>query len=224
MKKELMNKSVVPDNVMKDQVDLHNYFEQIEGKKNYSDFPEMSHNPFICLLNDDLQLRLVKKGYSGDVSSAISTYVNEDTGERTQIKESKGGSVFSEFKYVDPNEFTKIYKKNLKEMFSLSSTALKLFGYFIGQLDHKDRDGMVYMSLQDGIDFCEYGDNSKSLVYRGLIELILKGFICKTNRPWAFYVNPKYIHNGDRIAVFKEYIMTPIKSDNSNNERSIENW
>lgn len=214
----------VPMNVINGQIELHNYLEQIEGKKNYSEFPEMHHNPFICLLNDDLHLKWVKKGTNGNIKSSVSNYVNEDTGEISKIM-SKTGTVFIEAKYVDKDEFTKVYKKNLKEMFSLSSTALKLFGYFIGEVNHKDKEGMVYMSLQDGMDFCEYGENSRSLVYRGLTELIQKGFICKTERPWTFFVNPKYIHNGDRIAIFKEYIKNPqTDSAPDENKRSIENW
>ena len=65
---------------------------------------------------------------------------------------------------------------------------------------------MIYMSLDDAIAFCEYEESSRPLIYKGLTELILKGFICKTNRPWTFYINPKYAHNGDRVLMFQEYV------------------
>lgn len=202
--------------------ELASYMEKLEGKKNYSELPEMNSNPFICLLNDEFEFKSVKVGRSGTVTSVLSDYVNTDTGEVSKVSAVSGGKVFYDKRYVDSNTFTKLYKKNMKEMFSLSSTALKLFGYFIEQIDFKDKDGMIYMDLQEGMDFCEYGENSRSLIYRGLVELVQKGFICKTNRPWTFFVNPKYVHNGDRIAIFKEYISKP--SDNDVSIKEIETW
>jgi hypothetical protein len=214
----------VPSNVVNGQKELHEYLESLEGKKNYSDFPEMQHNPFICLLNDELHLEWSKKGVDGNITTSISSYVNQDTGESSVLKSTRG-TIFSEQKYVDSNTYTKIYNKNLREMFSLSSGALKLFGYFMSQLNFRDTEGMIYMDLDDAIMFCDYGENSRSVIYRGLTDLILRGFICKTNRPWTFYINPKYVHNGDRIAVFKEYIKQPqLDKTLDEKNRSIENW
>lgn len=186
--------------------ELHDYLESLEGKKNYSEFPEMKSNPFVCLLSDELHVEWVKLGKNGNVSSAITDYVNTVTGEVSEIKSIEGGKIFYKKKIVDSSTYTKIYNKNIKEMFSLSSTALKLFGYFMSQIDFRDKEGMIYMSLEDAIAFCDYEDSSRSMIYKGLSELILKGFICKTVRPWTFYLNPKYVHNGDRIGIFEEYI------------------
>lgn len=218
------NESGLPDNVVSGQVELHKYMESVHNKKNYADFPEMNHNPFLCLLADDLSHKWVRKGNSGITSTSVSRYTCSDSGEEVALRKKSGGILFEEEKYVDDAEFTKVFKNQLRHMFSLSSTALKLFGYFLGELDHKDNNGMVYMSMQDGMTFCEY--TSRGIVYKGLTELIQKGFICKTDRPWTFYVNPKYAFNGDRVAMFTQFIRKPGKNElaSSSIERSIENW
>ena len=194
------------ENVINDENDLHNYLESLEGKKNYSDFPELKKNPFLCLLNDELSIKLTKIGSNGNVTTSISNHIDESTGEISEVISIEGGTAFYKKKIVDDNNYIKVFKKNLKEMFELSNSALKLFHYFMEQMDFKDREGMIYMSLEDAIAFCEYEESSRPLIYKGLTELILKGFICKTNRPWTFYLNPKYAHNGDRVLMFQEYV------------------
>ena len=40
-----------------------------------------------------------------------------------------------------------------------------------------------------------------------------KGFICKTGKPWVFYVNPAYAFNGNRITLVTEYFLKDEKSE-----------
>ena len=210
-------KSLLPEKLIdiSGQKALHDYMESLEGKSSYSEFPELKSNPFISLLSDELQIRWVKKGKNGEVVSALTNYINTDTGEIEKLQSLEGGKMFYQKKVVDSNTYTKIYNKTLKEMFSLSSTALKLFGYFISQIDFKDKESMIYMDLDDAMVFCEYDESSRSMIYKGLTELIQKGFLCKTVRPWTFYMNPKFVHNGDRVSIWQEYeIDTKDKIDN----------
>jgi hypothetical protein len=199
--------------------------DKLEGKKNYSEFPEMTHNPFGIQLVSDMPFKWIKVGKSSDSAISMSSYTNEQTGVSLNMKEINGRFFYKE-EIVDKGKFIKVYKNYLKDMFSLSSTALKLFGYFVGKLGYKDNTDIVYMNLQDGIDFCQYGDNSRSLIYRGLVELISKGFICKTDRQWLFYVNPKYAFNGgNRVDLLFSCILNN-DSDNADESKSheIENW
>lgn len=195
----------------KDQKALLVYMAKIQDKKNYADFPELDHNPFICSLSDDIAFKKINKGI--EYGKSVTRYANMETG---NISTAKTGIMFAERKLVDSGKFTKVYANRLKDVFELSSTALKLFGYFITEFNFKNDQDIVYMNMQEGMEFCGY--TSRSMVYRGLSELIIRGFICKTSRPWMFFVNPNYAFNGDRIRVFTEYVLDT--SDYFNAEKS----
>lgn len=198
------NDRMIPVSMDKEKLELQRYFDALEGKTKYSDFPEMDHNPFICEIADEITTSMT----NFKLDSNVRDLVDQKTGELIHLKNEV---VFHNAKLLDRTKFAKLYINNLRDMFSLSSTALKLFGYFISEMEMKKDADLVYMNTQDGMDFCNY--SSKSMVYRGLSELILGGFICKTNRPWLFYVNPKFAFRGDRITIVDQYILNDSKPE-----------
>lgn len=192
------NDLLVPLTMDKEKVELQRYLDALEGKTRYSDLPEMAHNPFVCNIIDDLSAVSVRFNNKTDIIQATPV----DTQELITFEHE---NVFKRRYYVDKAKYAKVYMRNLKDMFMLTGTALKLFGYFISAMDLNKNSDMVYMNLHDGMKFCDY--SSKAMIYRGLFELILKGFICKTDKLFMFYVNPKYAFRGDRCSTYTEYIL-----------------
>lgn len=186
------------DKLEKAKDELNEYFERIQGIDTYSDFPNMDHNPFACLLTGVIKMDFKTVGAINGLSMV--EYTDKKTGEVMEAQENR---IFRSKVPVDNEVFAKIYASQLKEMFSLSYSALKVFGYFIKEVQKLKEVTDVYFRLQECMEFCDY--NARSMVYLGLTELILKGFIAKTNRPSTFYVNPLYVFNGKRIAILKEY-------------------
>jgi len=48
------NDRMIPVSMDKEKLELQRYFDALEGKTKYSDFPEMDHNPFICEIADEI--------------------------------------------------------------------------------------------------------------------------------------------------------------------------
>jgi len=204
------NDRLIPLTMDKEKELLGIYMKSVEKNRSYSEFPSLDENPFLCEIVEDVSTSWIPTVIEKE---QVVQHPGKTNGEMITLK---GGVIFKRNYYVDKGKFNKLYLNNLKDMFRLSATALKLFGYFIGELDFKERPTMVYMNLQDAMIFCDW--DSRAMVYRGLTELLQKGFVCKNNRgQWWFFVNPKYAFNGDRAQFITEYITRDIDG----NEQSM---
>lgn len=194
-----VNGSEVAKKIESDNKDLEEYFEKIKGIDNYAELPGFKDNPFLCLLGSVMKIGWKTKGAENNIASV--NYIDSDTGEVVRASVNK---VFRRKEYVDPSTFSKIFSAQLKEMFSLSHTALKVYGYIIHEMESTNGKDTVSFRINDCLTFCEW--KSRSIMYIGLTELIVKGFICKTDMPWQFFINPIYVFNGNRLIIFNEYI------------------
>ncbi len=194
-----MDDDSVIKKIGEDYVELERYFDAIKGIESYDDFPKFKENPFLCLLMDQMKLTWKTKGVLNGIGSV--EYVDKDTGQIVSASENR---VFRRKEYVDSGTFTKMYYSQMKILFSLSGTTIKVFGYFIQQMDESNENGKVYFRLKECMDFLNL--RSRASIYSGLRELITSGFICKTDIPWQFFVNPLYVFKGNRLVIFNEYI------------------
>lgn len=194
-----MDDDSVIKKIGEDYVELERYFDAIKGIESYDDFPKFKENPFLCLLMDQMKLTWKTKGVLNGIGSV--EYVDKDTGQIVSASENR---VFRRKEYVDSGTFTKMYYSQMKILFSLSGTTIKVFGYFIQQMDESNENGKVYFRLKECMDFLNL--RSRASIYSGLRELITRGFICKTDIPWQFFVNPLYVFKGNRLVIFNEYI------------------
>lgn len=180
---------------------MDEYLKAVKDIKKYSEAPECKENPFVPMLSPMIELKRKVSGAENSIGKV--TIINDDTGEVTSGDESR---VFTEKKYVDNDKFIKVYQGQLKAMFALNGAAIKVFGYFIYEMqgsNGKDKD-MVYFNVQECMEFCQYTGHSQ--VYNGLTELLRKAFIAISPRQNFFYVNPLYAFNGNRIMIYEEYI------------------
>lgn len=119
----------------------------------------------------------------------------------TNTGDSEDITFFHRYKEVDKDKFVKLFVNEVQALFDLSKTGLKVFGYVLQSL--KINQDLIYIDIEDARNYCGY--KSKKQVYKGLSELIGNKIIAMSKRTSLWYINPKIVFNGDRIAFVKEY-------------------
>lgn len=109
------------------------------------------------------------------------------------------GAAFSyEFEEVDKERFVKLYLAGLKQASGLSKAGLAVFE-------------IVYTSLREtpGRDQVNLSQDESALApatfRRGLRELLEKEFLFRSPYDGTFFVNIRFMFNGDRLAFVKGY-------------------
>jgi hypothetical protein len=112
-----------------------------------------------------------------------------------------GVSAFLQKIEVDEKQFTKIYVNELKVMFNLSSSAIKVFAYIQSVLQPNEDKVAVLFDECMGYCFC-----SETSVLRGLDELTKKKIIARYATGSIYFINPLIFFNGNRITYIKQII------------------
>jgi hypothetical protein len=148
-------------------------------------------NPFI---EDEIfQLNTGKKTII--VGSNRKVLVDSESGEIEAV------TMLHKFKEVDKEIFVKLFIGEVQSLFDLSKSGLKVFGYILQTL--RINEGTIYLNIPDMMTYCNY--KSKMQCYRGLTELLANKIIAMSSQPNLWFINPKIVFNGDRIAFVKEY-------------------
>jgi hypothetical protein len=126
--------------------------------------------------------------------------ITHDTGEII----SDGTFTFVSEEEVDNERFIKIYLAGIKEHGNLTKAGATLFEFVYYQLSGpagKDRDtvAMNLMIVQD------WKSMAKATYYRGLNELLERGFIFRTMAADVYFINVRFMFNGDRMIVANSY-------------------
>jgi len=194
-------KTAVSTEVMNDKL-YEDYMDTVKDVKSFSDAPSIEVNPFKRKLMNDITLK--RKFVKGNFGLGSYNIVNHDGEIVSRIEENR---VFSSSKYVDEKKFIKLYSDKLKDMFQLTHSAIKVFGYFLTEMQkpYNQNKDIIFFNLNDCMRHCDY--NTHGMVYRGLTELISHGFIAKCVQPANhFFIDATIAFNGDRIVVMEEYI------------------
>jgi hypothetical protein len=148
-------------------------------------------NPFI----DNLTVKT--KGRRVTVARG-STLVDRDTGEIEGITE------IAQIVDVDEGQFIKLFTKDLAIWFDLNKVGMRVFGALLTVVQNSSigRD-LVYFdhSSQSSKDF----NITKASFYRGMDELLEKGFIARHKSAGWYFTNPSMFFNGNRARFVKEY-------------------
>ena len=159
--------------------------------KKISVFNKHKESPFLSELleiNIDKRRRLI----AGKNPNMI---VNSDTGEV------EGTQIFAVSEKVDREQFTKIYRKGITQMFNLSKSGIKVFGYMT--LIAKPNKGDVIFEIDSCKEYTGYKTDKP--VLKGLAELIENGFIARSKHYYRYFINPNMFFNGSRVAFIKMY-------------------
>lgn len=109
-----------------------------------------------------------------------------------------GGAMFYEFEEVDKERFVKLYLDGLKGAVGMSKAGLVVFELIYNRLRDKKEQDLVAVSPLD-VDIPE------RTYHRGLRELLERQFLFRSPNPGLYWVNIRYMFNGDRLAFVKGY-------------------
>jgi hypothetical protein len=116
----------------------------------------------------------------------------------------RGAAVMYKFEEVDQERFVKLFLAGLKQAIGMSKAGLAVFELVYYQLqDKKDRDTVLLAPVESGM--------SASTFHRGVRELIDREFLYRSPYPGSFWVNIRYLFNGDRLAFVQAYQLTKKK-------------
>lgn len=101
-------------------------------------------------------------------------------------------------KFVDGEDFVKIFIKEMKAIFDLSKSSQKVFTYMLSSIQYDDR---FIFNMKECLE--KTGYKSRTPIFNSLLELIQKEFIAKTQNQFVYWINPKLFYKGDRLVVIR---------------------
>ena len=149
--------------------------------------PKFEYNPFV--FPDDRAVT-IQKGGDGKIIS------NGNESDPFKVK----GMV--RVREVDNEKFVKIYTNHISMWFELSSAGQRVLQYIMTILP-RDTD-QINFRLPRAMAYTGY--SSTVSLYDGLAELIKQKIIARSENPGIYFINPRFLFNGDRV-VFAEAIM-----------------
>lgn len=108
-----------------------------------------------------------------------------------------------ELEEVDAERFVKLFLQGLKQAADLSKAGLAVFEIIYNQLREKPNSDQVTLSHYTARKF--NSDLTPRTYQRGLRELLEKEFLFRSPFEGVFFVNIRYMFNGDRLAFVKAY-------------------
>lgn len=116
---------------------------------------------------------------------------------------SVGGAGFYEFEEVDNTKFVKLFLAGVKQAAGLSKSGLNLFEVIYRELQSRPGEDRVILNFYTA---SEYIEGLTDRTYRrGLRELLDKEFLYRSPSEGVFFVNIRFMFNGDRLAFVKGY-------------------
>ena len=133
-----------------------------------------------------------RRGHVGDEKRGI--IIDETSGEIL----GRGGAVAYEWEEVDKERFVKLFLEGLRQAAGLSKAGLAVFEIVYNQMRKTPgQDTVVLSALTSGL--------KKTTYYNGLKELLEREFLYRSPYDGTFFVNIRYMFNGDRLAFVKAY-------------------
>lgn len=117
----------------------------------------------------------------------------------------KGAFAFVEEKEVDSEQFVKMYLAGIRRYGELSKAGALLFEFVYREIsgrDGKDKDTVVVNYL---LALKWKPDLAERTYYRGMSELLEKGFLFRSMAADIYFVNVRFMFNGDRMALVQSY-------------------
>ncbi len=178
--------------------------------------PIYKSNPSIPDANS---IRKQKKVRYGDEQKGF--VVDNSSGEVLSV----GGATFYEFEEVDNTKFVKMFLAGIKQAAGLSKSGLMLFEIIYNELHNNPGKDNVMLNFYMASE--QIAGLTERTYQRGLRELLEKEFLYRSPSDGVFFVNIRFMFNGDRLAFVKGYmrkgtmVQGELELENSNAE-SIE--
>jgi hypothetical protein len=156
-------------------------------------FPIYRTNPSVPATNE-LPTRPKRFDVPGGKASVI---VDDSTGEIRGV----GGIGFWWQEEVDRTRFVKLFLDGIKQAAGLSKTGMQLFAVVYQQMQETPGKDEIMLNLYIARD---HGLTERTY-QRGVRELLAKEFLYRTTSDGVFFVNIRFLFNGDRLAFVRTY-------------------
>lgn len=104
---------------------------------------------------------------------------------------------------VDEGHFIKLFTKDLAIWFDLSRVGMRVFGALLAVVQKEIGRDLVYFDHSHEV--AKAFKISKASFYRGIDEMLEKGFVARHKSPGWYFTNPALFFNGDRARFVKDY-------------------
>lgn len=104
---------------------------------------------------------------------------------------------------VDDAKFVKVFADGVAGFYQLGKAGGKVFRYLFDVVQKHPGTDRLYLHFMDAAEepYCV----PKSTFFKGLGELLAKGFLARSANPNLFWLNPLMLFNGDRFQFVQEY-------------------
>ncbi len=116
---------------------------------------------------------------------------------------SVGGVGFYEFEEVDNARFVKLFLDGVRQAAGLSKAGLAMFELVYRQMQGNPGNDQVSISYYTATK--EINGLTERTYQRGMRELLDREFLFRSPYDGVFFVNIRYMFNGDRLAFVKGY-------------------
>jgi hypothetical protein len=127
---------------------------------------------------------------------------------------SVGGMGFYQFEEVDETRFVKLFLDGMKQAAGLSKAGLSIFELIYRQVQDNPNNDKVELSFYAAANKID-GLNERTY-QRGLRELLEREFLFRSPTEGVFFVNIRYMFNGDRLAFVTGYKRKSAKAKPTN--------
>lgn len=117
----------------------------------------------------------------------------------------RGAFAFVEEKEVDSEEFVKIYLAGIRQYGELSKAGALLFEFVYKEISGRSSKDKDTVSLNYLLAQRWKADLSRRTYERGMNELLEKGFLYRSLAADMYFVNVRFMFNGDRMALVHSY-------------------
>jgi hypothetical protein len=132
-----------------------------------------------------------------------------ETGNRiTASMANEKTTVIAQVKFLEKEQFIKLYTQNIKWMLGLSSAGFKVFVLLANQIQTKAINaGVVYFKWLNAEKTAKALEIqlSRSTFDRGVRDLCEKNVIALSEDPSLVFINPAIVFNGDRVDFVNSY-------------------
>lgn len=154
-------------------------------------FPVYAANPSVPI---ETEIKKSKRAQIGDAQNGL--IVDNGTGEIL----GQGGAIAYKWEEVDKTRFVKLYLEGLKQAAGLSKAGLAVFELVYNQVRENPGKDTVLLSPATVKNFM-----TKDQYHRGIRDLLTRQFLFRSENPGLYFVNIKFMFNGDRLAFVKGY-------------------
>lgn len=156
--------------------------------------PVYATNPSVPNTDDIMKRKAVRFG--DDKRGFV---VDNGTGEVLNV----GGMGFYEFEEVDASRFVKMFLDGIKNVSGLSKAGLTVFEHVYREV--QAHPGMDEVKLSYFTASQHIAGLTERTYRRGLRELLDREFLYRSPVEGVFFVNIRFMFNGDRLAFVKGY-------------------